>query len=167
MTAAQQGIKEVGIKVGLKFPAVHLHRQLVHQDDSHSQSAVYIIVTGIYLAGCHYLGQTFQGHVGHRQAHIGQDQDPLLYEFLLPPVPDRQAVVPIIKTNYFMYCRKGLAAAEIPTEDIQGTGGAAVEVLHPEVLYQIQDGIPDGFKRMTYAAAEGRRNKVDQDKAKN
>ena len=66
-----------------------------------------------------------------------------------------------------MYRRKSFAAAEVTTKNIQGAGGAKIKILHPEVLHQVKNGITDRIKRMTYAAAEGRRNEVDQDKAKN
>lgn len=70
MPTGQQGVEKVGIKVFFEAPAIHLHGQFIHSNDSNRQGIKSIINRTIDVRGIDDLGKAIQMHIRNIQINI-------------------------------------------------------------------------------------------------
>ena len=100
VAAGQNSIQEQRVDVGLEVPAVHLHRELIPQDQGNGEGVVLVVIFLVALGGQNHLFQADEVLVGDGQGHVGDDLHPLSDHLLPAGTPDGLIVIVAVGTDH-------------------------------------------------------------------
>ena len=112
-----------------------------------------IVICLIDLGGRHDLREAVQRLIGHRERHIGENQDALRHKPFAAGAPDGFAVILLIQARDLVDKGQCLAAAEIAAVYVKVTGVAEVISLVAQISKGIQRTIPKQVQRVRDCAA--------------